>query len=52
VVYWQKFYPDDFAYEFDEDELAAHGITVDEAIEVLWNQLTFEEIRNSTAGIN
>ena len=37
MVYWQKFNPDEFEYEFNEDELAAHDVTVDEAVEVLWN---------------
>ena len=44
MVFWQKFHPDAFMYEFDEEELAAHGITVDEAIEVLWNK--FDVRRN------
>ncbi len=37
MVYWQKFDPDRFEYEFDEEELAGHDVTVDEAAEVLWN---------------
>ena len=44
MVYWQKFDPEQFEYEFDEDELSGHGITVDEAVEVLWNG--FEVDRN------
>jgi len=37
VVFWQKFDPEQFDFEFDENELAKHGITVDEAVEVIWN---------------
>ena len=37
MVYWQKFDADQFEYEFDEEELAGHDITVDEVIEVIWN---------------
>ena len=37
MVYWQKFNPEQFQYEFDETELAGHGVTVDEVIEVIWN---------------
>ena len=37
MVFWQKFNPEDFEFEFDEDELAGHGVTIDEAIEVMWN---------------
>lgn len=45
MVYWQKFDPDEFEFEFDENELSQHGITVDEAIEVIWNG--FEVRRNN-----
>ncbi len=48
LVYWQKFDPAAFEYEFDEDELAAHGINVDEAAEVFWNG--FEVMRNKRQG--
>jgi uncharacterized DUF497 family protein len=37
MVFWQKFDPQQFEFEFDEAELDGHGITVDEAIEVIWN---------------
>jgi uncharacterized DUF497 family protein len=37
MVFWQKFDPADFEFEFDEDELDAHDVTADEAVEVLWN---------------
>jgi uncharacterized DUF497 family protein len=44
LVYWQKFDPEQFEYEFNEAELAEHAITIDEAIEVIWNG--FEVRRN------
>ena len=44
MVFWQKFDPEQFDFEFDEDELAAHSISVDEAVEVIWNG--FEVRRN------
>ena len=44
MVFWQKFDPTEFDLEFDEDELAGHGITVDEVVEVIWNG--FEVRRN------
>jgi uncharacterized DUF497 family protein len=37
VVFWQKFDPEQFEFEFDESELSQHGITIDEAVEVIWN---------------
>jgi uncharacterized DUF497 family protein len=37
VVNWTRFDPAEFDFEFNEDKLAAHGITVEEAAEVLWN---------------
>lgn len=33
----QKFDPAQFGFEFDESELAAHRVTIDEVIEVIWN---------------
>ena len=48
LVYWQKFDPAEFQYEFNEAELAAHGVTLDEAIETLWNG--FQVRRNKRAG--
>lgn len=44
MVYWQKFDPTEFDLECDEDELARHGITSDEVVEVIWNG--FEVQRN------
>lgn len=44
MVFWQKFDPTQFEFEFDEDELAGHAVTIDEAIEVFWNG--FEVYRN------
>lgn len=37
MVYWQKFDPSAYEYEFDEEELAGHAITVEEAMEVFWH---------------
>lgn len=37
MVFWQKFSPEQFEFEFDEDELAGHRVTADEALEVIWN---------------
>jgi uncharacterized DUF497 family protein len=44
MVYWQKFDASQFNFEFDEDELAGHSVTIDEAFEVIWNG--FEVRRN------
>lgn len=35
VVFWQQFDPAQFNLEFDEDELAAHYVTIDEVVEVI-----------------
>jgi len=37
VVKWTSFDPEEFDFEFNEDKLTAHGISVEEAAEVLWN---------------
>ena len=52
MVFWQKFDPTEFDLEFDEDELAGHGITVDEVVEVIWNGFEVREINASTEAIN
>jgi len=33
VVNWHRFIPADFEYDFERDELAAHGVTFEEAVE-------------------
>ena len=48
MVYWQKFDPAAYDFEFDEDELAGHAISVNEAAEVLWNG--FDVQRNKRQG--
>jgi uncharacterized DUF497 family protein len=50
VVYWERFDPDAFTYEFDEEELAGHGISVDEAVEVLWNRFDVRRNKNVHGG--
>jgi uncharacterized DUF497 family protein len=50
LVYWQKFDPDQFDYEFDEGELADHRVTIDEAVEVLWNGFDVDRNKGDRAG--
>ncbi len=35
---WSKFEPTDFEYDFERDELFAHRITVNEAVECFYNE--------------
>ena len=37
MVFWQSFDPGEYELEFDEAELAGHGVTADEALELIWN---------------
>lgn len=37
MVNWTRFDPEELELEFNEMKLAAHGISVREAAEVLWN---------------
>jgi len=37
VVNWTRFDPEEFDFEFNEEKLEVHGISVNEAAEVLWN---------------
>lgn len=44
VVKWPSFIPSDFEYDFDNDKLAAHSITFEEAIECFFSD--FQVRRN------
>lgn len=44
MVKWDEFEPSDFEYDFDTDELAAHRITFEEAIQVFDND--YRVLRN------
>lgn len=37
MVNWSRFDPIEIDLEFNEEKLAAHGVTVEEAAEVIWN---------------
>jgi len=37
---WRRFTPSDFEYDFERDELAAHRITFDEAVECFFSSFT------------
>jgi len=44
LVNWHRFIPADFEYDFEGNELAAHHVTLDEAVECLFSD--FEVRRN------
>jgi len=46
VVNWHRFVPADFEYDFDEDKLAAHGVTFEEAVACFFSD--FEVRRNKS----
>lgn len=46
MVNWYRFVPTDFEYDFANDELAAHRITFDEAVECFFSG--FEIRRNKS----
>jgi uncharacterized DUF497 family protein len=37
VVKWNSFTPSDFEYDFENDKLAAHHVTFDEAVECFFS---------------
>jgi len=37
VVKWSSFTPSDFEYDFENDKLAAHHVTFDEAVECFFS---------------
>jgi uncharacterized DUF497 family protein len=44
MVNWSRFTPNDFEYDFERDELAAHRVTFEEAVECFFSD--FEIRRN------
>ncbi len=46
MVNWHRFTPADFEYDFERDELAAHRITFEEAVECFFSD--FEARRNKS----
>jgi len=46
VPNWHRFYPSDVEYDFDRDELAAHGVSFEEAVECFFED--FDVRRNKS----
>ena len=46
MVNWRRFTPADFEYDFENDKLAAHGVTFDEVVECFFSD--FEVRRNKS----
>ncbi len=46
MVNWAQFVPADFEYDFRHDELAAHGVAFEEAVECFFGD--YEIRRNKT----
>ena len=46
MVNWHRFIPTDFEYDFERDELAAHRLTFEEAVECFFSN--FEVRRNKS----
>lgn len=46
MVNWHRFIPTDFEYDFERDELAAHRVTFEEAVECFFSD--FEIRRNQS----
>jgi uncharacterized DUF497 family protein len=46
MVDWHRFVPSDFEYDFENDKLAAHGITFEEAVECFFSD--FQVRRNKS----
>ncbi len=44
MVNWHRFEPSDFEYDFEQDKLAAHQVTFDEAVECFFSD--YEVRRN------
>lgn len=46
MVNWRRFAPADFEYDFDNDKLAAHPVTFEEAVECFYSD--FQVRRNKS----
>jgi len=46
MVDWHRFIPTDFEYDFEDDKLAAHGVTFEEAVECFFSD--FQIRRNKS----
>ena len=46
MVDWHRFTPTDFEYDFERDELSAHQVTFEEAVECFYSN--FEVRRNKS----
>ncbi len=46
MVNWHKFVPTDFEYDFENDKLAVHGVTFEEAVQCFFSN--FEVRRNKS----
>jgi hypothetical protein len=50
LVYWHKFDPQQFEFEFDEEELARHDVSADEAAEVLSRRFDVQRNKRQIVG--
>lgn len=46
MVDWHRFTPSDFEYDFEKDKLAAHRVTINEAVECFYSE--YEVRRNKS----
>lgn len=46
MVNWRQFIPSEFEYDFEQDELAAHHVTFEEAVECFFSE--YEIRRNKS----
>jgi uncharacterized DUF497 family protein len=46
MVDWNRFDAADYDLEFNEEKLAAHGVSVEEAAELLWNGIVVRKNKN------
>jgi hypothetical protein len=52
MVDWHRFTPLDFEYDFEQDKLAAHGVTFNEAVDCFFRTSRCAGTRNSKIAIN
>jgi len=48
MVNWHRFVPTDFEYDFENDKLAAHGVTFDEAVQCFFSDFQIRRNKSYT----
>jgi uncharacterized DUF497 family protein len=43
---WNEFVPEEIEYDFENDKLQKHGLTIDESVQCFYNPYTIRKTKN------